>query len=137
MIASVTNANMFNEDVLKNLDQQICAAKNTFSVLCANQPLEFDMKKFVNSNQNTVRQPTFFSTKRKPRNLKLCMAKPTEEEKSKYKHDENVYSFMTGTQNIENKPRPEKVKSDNKLKIVKLFGIRKMHFDKIGCDDCV
>ena len=99
--------------------------------------MEFDIKKFVNSNQNTVRQSTFFSTKRKPRNLKLCMAKPTEEEKSKYKHDENVYSFMTGTQNIENKPGPEKVKSDNKLKILKLFGIKKMHFDKIGCDDFV
>ena len=108
MIASVTNANMFNEDALKNLDQQICAAKNTFSALCANQPLEFDIKKLVNSYQNTVRQPTFFWTKRKPRNLKLCMAKPTEEEKSKYKHDENVYSFMTGTQNIENKPGPKK-----------------------------
>ena len=65
------------------------------------------IKKFVNSNQNTVRQSTFFSTKRKPRNLKLCMAKPTEEEKSKYKHDENVYSFMTGTQNIENKSGPK------------------------------
>ena len=48
------------------------------------------MNKFVNSNQNTVRQPTFVSTKRKPRNLELCMAKPSEEEKSKYKHDENV-----------------------------------------------
>ena len=59
------------------------------NVLC-NQPLEFDMKKLVHSNQNTVKQPTFFSTKRKPRNLKLCMAKPTGEEKSKYKHDENV-----------------------------------------------
>ena len=41
MIASVTNANMFNEDAMKNLDRQICAAKNTFSTLCANQPLEF------------------------------------------------------------------------------------------------
>ena len=59
------------------------------NVLC-NQPLEFDMKKFVHSHQNTVKQATFFSTKRKPRNLKLWMAKPTEEEKSKYKHDENV-----------------------------------------------
>ena len=64
MIASVTNANMFNEDALKNLAQQICAAKNTFSALCANHPLEFDMKKCVNSNQTIVRQPTFFSTKR-------------------------------------------------------------------------
>ena len=62
------------------------------------------------------------------------MAKPTEKEKSKYKH---VYSFMTGTQNIGNKPGPEKVKSDNKLKNSKLFGIKKMHFDKIGCDDFV
>ena len=60
MIASVTNANMFNEDAMKNLDQQICAANNTFFALCANQPLEFDIKKFVNSNQNTVRQSTFF-----------------------------------------------------------------------------
>ena len=133
MIASVTNASMLDEDALKNLDQQICAAKNTFSASCANQPLEFDMKKFV----NTVRRPTLFSTKRKPRNLKLCMTKPTEEENSKYKHDENVYSFMTGTQNIENKPGPEKVKSNNKFKILKLFGIKKMHFDKIGCDDFV
>ena len=72
--------------VLQNLNEMIASVTN---VLC-NQPLEFDTKKFVHSNQNTVRQPTFFSTKRKPRNLKLCMAKPTEEEKSKYKHDENV-----------------------------------------------
>ena len=40
-----------------------------------------------------------------------------------------MFSFMTGTQNIENKPGPEKVKSDSKLKILKLFGIKKMHFD--------
>ena len=72
--------------VLQNLNEMIASVTN---VLC-NQPLEFDTKKFVHSNQNTVKQPTFFSTKRKPRNLKLCMAKSTEEEKSKYKHDENV-----------------------------------------------
>ena len=39
-----------------------------------------------------------------------------------------MFSFMTGTQNIENKAGPEKVKSD-KLKMLKFLGIKKMHFD--------
>ena len=39
-----------------------------------------------------------------------------------------MFSFMSGTQNIENKAGQEKVKSD-KLKIFKFFGIKKMRFD--------
>ena len=39
-----------------------------------------------------------------------------------------MFSFMTGTQNIENKTGPEKVKSD-KLKSLKFLGIKKVHFD--------
>ena len=41
--------------VLQNLNEMIASVTN---VLC-NQPLEFDRKKFVHSNQNTVKQPTF------------------------------------------------------------------------------
>ena len=57
--------------VLQNLNEMIASVTN---VLC-NQPLEFDTKKFVHSNQNTVRQPTFFSTKRKPRKPKAVYGK--------------------------------------------------------------
>ena len=39
-----------------------------------------------------------------------------------------MFSFMSGTQNIENKAEAEKVKSD-KLKILKFLGIKEMHFD--------
>ena len=146
LMDDISSASISQEDALKIFDQQFMAAKRTFSALCENQPMEFDAKRHVNNNQNTIRQHHFFSTKRKQKKLKVRLAKPTEEEKLKFKEDADTYNFG---QSVEIKdmnktdskviPEPEGKKGADSGKvslpvkereILKLFGIEKNFLDK-------
>lgn len=76
LIDSVTTSTTTHEEALKTLDKQITAASNTFKALVGNKREVLCAPKQINPNTDVVRQK-FYSTKKKRKNIKIRLAKPT------------------------------------------------------------
>ena len=81
LLAEVQSCTLFDKDALQHALKDVTAAKHTLIALKENKNMEVLESKIKASNANITTQRRFYSTKKKAKERKIRLAKPSIEEK--------------------------------------------------------